>query len=193
MNNAMIREEGIMLLAFIAYIIILLAGRESKKTQYIKAAVTAIAAILVETVFDMLPYWIDVNDILIEYSLLQWTVTNIAFVLAVGIIYRLSCKESSKLWALYKKRFLPVKIGVLLLFLLGIWLTVLDCRHLLASMAAIKERIKSGNMDYMLFSAIGELKSGYAGFLRIVKILIPGFLMADFIAERMGRSKSAKV
>lgn len=174
-----------MLLAFTIYIVVLLAGRECKKIQYIKAAVVAAAAILVATVFDILPYWIETNDILIEYSVLQWIVINIAFVLAVGIIYKLSCEEPLKLWTLYKKRFLPVKIGVLLLFFLGIWLTVLDCRHLLASMAAIKEGIKSGNMDFMFFFTMGELRSGYTGFLKIFKILIPGCLMVDFIAERL--------
>ena len=182
--NAIIKEEGIMLLIFAAYIIILFTNRKCKTVQYIKAAVIAIAAILVDAAFDILPYLIETDSILIEYSILQWIVTNIVFVLAAGIICKLSYKETTKLWRLYRKRLLPVKIGVLLMFLLGIWLTVLDRQYLLASMAAMEEAIKSGNIDYMFFFTIGDMKSGYEGILRIFEILIPGCLMADFICRK---------
>lgn len=182
--NSIIKKEGLMLLIFAAYIIILFASRKCKKVQYIKAAAVAVIAILVEAVFDFLPYWIETDSILIEYSVLQWVVTNIVFVLAAGIIYKLSCSEPSKLWKLYRKRLLPVKIGVLVMFLLGIWLTVLDRRYLLDSLAAMEEALKNGTMDYMFFFTMGDMKSGYEGILKIFEILIPGCLMADFICRK---------
>lgn len=182
--SGIIKREGLMLLIFAVYIIILFAGRKCKKAQYIKAAVVAVMAILFEAVFEILPYWIETDSILIEYSVLQWIVTNIVFVLAAGIIYKLSCNEPSKLWKLYMKRLLPVKIGILVMFLLGIWLTVLDRRYLLASLEAMEEAIKNGTMDYMFFFTIGNMKSGYEGILRMFEILIPGCLMADFICRK---------
>lgn len=185
-----IKKEVLVLLIFAAYIIVLFVRRKCKKAQYAKAAVIAAAAILVETVFDILPYWIETNAILTEYSVLQWIVTNIVFLLAVGIIYKLSCEEPLKLWESYRKRLLPIKIGVLFMLLLGIWLTVLDCRYLLAFMAAAEEGLKEGNVNYLSIFLMGNLQSGYAGILRILKILIPGCLMADFICR--GEGSAAK-
>lgn len=182
--SGMIKEEGLMLLIFTSYIIILFASRKCKTAQYVKAAVVAVMAILVEAVFDILPYWIETDSILIEYSVLRWVVTNIVFVLAAGIIYKLSCNEPSKLWKLYRKRLLPVKIGILVMFLLGIWLTVLDRRYLLASLAAMEDAIKNGTMDYLSFFTMGNMKSGYEGIIKIFEILIPGCLMADFICRK---------
>lgn len=186
--NGIIKKESIMLLIFAAYIIILFASRKCKKIHYIKAAVIAIAAILLEAAFDILPYLIEPYSFLIEYSVLQWVVTNIVFVLAAGMIFKLSCKESKKLWELYRKRFLPVKIAVLGMFLLGIWLTVLKCQYLLASMAAMEEALRSGNVNDMFFFPGGNLQSDYTyaivlKALNLFKILIPGCLMADFICR----------
>lgn len=182
--NGIIKEEGVMLLLFAAYILILFLNRKCKKAQYVKAAVIAAAAVLVETAFDILPYWIETDSILIEYSVIRWIVTNIVFVSATGIIYKLSCKEPSKLWKLLHKRLLPVKIGVLIMFLLGIWLTVLDRQFLLNSMAAMEEALKNGTADMMLFFTMGDMQSGYGGILRIFEILIPGCFMADFICRK---------
>lgn len=184
--NGMIKEEGVMLLIFAAYIIILFISRKCNKAQYAKAAVVAVMAILVETVFDILPYWIETDSILIEYSVLQWIVTNIVFVLAAGIIYKLCCEEPLNLWKLYWKRLLPVKIGVLVMFLLGIWLTVLDRRYLLDSLAAMEEALMNGNLDFLSVFSAGNMRSGYVGILRIFKILIPGCLMMDFICRKDG-------
>lgn len=182
--NVLIKEEGVMLLLFALYIIILFTGRKCNKVQYIKAAVTAVNAVLVEAVFDLLPYYMDINSIFIEYSAAKWIVTNIVYVFTAGIIYRLSCEEPSKLGKLFLKRLLPVKIGVLLMFLLGIWLTVLDRQYLLASMAAMEEALKNGTMDFMSLFTMVEIKSPYGGILRVLEILIPGCLMTDFICRK---------
>lgn len=180
-----IKKEGIMLLVFAAYIIILFIKKKCGKAQYAKAAVIAAAAILAEVIFDILSCKVNSDAVLTGYSVLQWIVTNIVFVLAVGIIYKLSCKEPSKLWELYRKRLLAVKIGVLFMFLLGIGLTFLNCYYLLVSMAAVEETVQGGNLNdmFFLFSA-GDMQSGYVGILRIFKILIPGCIMMDFICRK---------
>lgn len=180
-------KEGAMLLVFAAYIIILFVKKKCEKAQYAKAAVTAAGAILVEVIFDVLPYYIlEPSAVFIAYSVIQWTVTNIVFILAVGMIYRLSCKEPLKLRELYGKRLPAVKIGVVLMLLLGMCLTFLNCCYLLASMRAMEEALKSGNVDFLSVFSAGNMRSGYIGILRIFKILIPGCLMMDFICRRDG-------
>lgn len=182
--NSLIKEEGVMLLLFTVYIIILFTSRKCNKVQYIKATVTAVNAVLVEAVFDLLPYYINIDSIFIEYSAAKWIVTNIVYIFAAGIIYKLSCEEPSKLGQLFLKRILPVKIGVLIMFLLGIWLIILERQYLLASMAAMEKALKNGTMDFMSFFTMGEIKSLYGGILRILEILIPGCLMVDFIFRK---------
>lgn len=140
---------------------------------------------MIEVIFDVLPYYvIELDVVFIAYSVLQWVVTNIVFILAVGMIYRLSCKEPSKLWELYGKRLPAVKIGVLLMLLLGMFLTFLNCYYLLASMGLWKEALKSGNLDFLSVFSAGNMRSGCVGILKIFKILIPGCLMTDFICRK---------
>ena len=180
-------KEGAMLLVFAAYIIILFVKKKCEKVQYAKAAVIAAGAILIEVIFDVLPYYIlELDAFFIVYLVIQWTVTNIVFILAVGMIYRLSCKEPSKLRELYGKRLPVVKIGVVLMLLLGMCLTYLNCYYLLASMRAMEEALKSGNSDFLSVFSAGNMRSGYVGILRIFKILIPGCLMMDFIWRKDG-------
>lgn len=180
-------KEGAMLLVFAAYIIILFVKKKCEKAQYAKAAVIAAGAILIEVIFDILPYYIiELDVVFMWYSVLQWIVTNIAFILAVGMIYRLSCKEPLKLRELYGKRLPAVKIGVVLMLLLGICLTLLDYYYLLASMRAMEEALKSGNLDFLSVFSAGNMRSGYVGILRFFKILIPGCLMMDFIFRKDG-------
>ncbi len=180
-------KEGVMLLLFAAYIITLFVKKKCEKAQYAKAAVVAVAAILIEVIFDVLPYYvIELDTVFIAYSVLQWIVTNIVFLLAVGIIYKLSCKEPLKLWELYGKRLPAVKIGILLMILLGMFLTFLNCYYLLASMRAMEEALKSGNLDFLSVFSAGNMRSGYVGILKIFKILIPGCLMTDFICRKDG-------
>lgn len=180
-----IKKEGTMLLVFVVYIILLFIKKKCEKTQYVKAAIIAAVAILVEVILDILPYMVNLDAVLIGYSVLQWIVTNIVFALAVGIIYKLICKEPSKLWELYQKRLPVVKIGILLMFFLGIGLTSLNCYYLLVSMSAIKEVVKGGNLNDMLFLfSVGDMQSNYSGIIRIFKILIPGCIMMDLICRK---------
>lgn len=180
-------KEGAMLLVFAAYIIILFVKKKCEKAQYVKAAVIVAGAILVEVIFDILPHYIlKLDAVFIAYSVIQWIVTNIVFILAVGLIYRLSCKESSKLWELYGKRLTAVKIGVLLMLLLGMFLTFIDCYYLLALTRAVKEALESGNSDFLSVFSAGNMRRGCVGVLRIFKILIPGCLMMDFICRKDG-------
>ncbi|MBD5541602.1 MAG: hypothetical protein HDR00_10530 [Lachnospiraceae bacterium] len=180
-------KEGAMLLIFAAYIIILFVKQRCEKAQYAKAAVISAGAILIEVIFDILPYYIlELDAFFIAYSVIQWTVTNIVFILAVGMIYRLSCKELSKLRELYGKSLPAIKIGVVLMLLLGMCLTFLNCYYLLASMRAMEEALKGGNSDFLSTFSAGNMRNIYVGILRIFKILIPGCLMMDFICRKDG-------
>ncbi len=178
--TALLKRELIIVLMFIIYVIVLWLKDKDKKIK-IKRIIGIIAAVILADVFvEYIFYLFETNAILLGCSILKWILTNFVFMMAGICIYRLSVQTEKSIRELCQEMSVSVKIGILCMVLLGILFIILDYQYSIAMLAEMQEALNGGDLMGLLTI---NIESKYSLLLRMLRILIPGCVMGDFIVK----------
>lgn len=183
--ESFVKKEVVIVLLYVVFIGVLIYRKESRNVNYLKAAGSLAAVVLVEGILEYAAYYIEEDAYLMTYSVLQWLMMNSIYIFTSLTIYKVCGENELSYRMIWKQLALWIKIGIVVMVVIGAVLSVMDIRYGMELSEQLKY-MESGAINY--FAALSvDFTSPYYKAREVMRIINIGCLSGGLLLQRKNK------